>query len=201
MENSVTRYEPNHKAHTRERLLAETAAALCKHGPDGVSVVSLMGLIGLTHGAFYGHFKSKDALVAEAISVMFSGAHAWFSKINDGLPPCEGLSKYVDFYLSDGHTEDVDNGCALPAIASDVSRMKARSRQNFTEGTLRLYGAFAARLREAGFAEGDAEAAARSAFSEMAGAVVIARAVEPPQNGRAVREATRRAIKARLGLP
>ena len=77
------RYDTDHKARTRERILDEAASAIRAAGPQGVSVGGLMKKAGLTHGGFYAHFGSKDDLVAEAIGHMFGGPYANFAALTD----------------------------------------------------------------------------------------------------------------------
>lgn len=65
------RYSPEHKEKTRAQMLTAAAQQMRLRGPDGVSVAALMRRVGLTHGGFYAHFKSKDQLIAAAVATMF----------------------------------------------------------------------------------------------------------------------------------
>ena len=86
------RYDTDHKARTRERILTEAAKAIRASGPQVVSVGGLMKKAGLTHGGFYAHFGSKDELVAEAIGQMFGGPYSNFAALTEGKPPAEALA-------------------------------------------------------------------------------------------------------------
>src|ERR1700756_4643866 len=97
------RYDSEHKAQTRARVLEEAAATIRAVGPDGIGVAGLMAKVGLTHGGFYAHFKSKDDLVAQAITRMFDDSRALFDTRTAGRMPRDGLAAYFDAYLSEQH--------------------------------------------------------------------------------------------------
>jgi len=192
------RYDTEHKARTRERILDEAASAIRAEGPLAVSVAGLMKKAGLTHGGFYAHFGSKDDLVAEAIGHMFGGPYANFAKLTEGKPPAEALAAYVDFYLSPRHRDARDRGCPLPSLSGEVARMTAPARARFAEGADRLRSSMA-RLLEAMGRE-DAETLAASAIAEMVGAIALARATDDRARSDEVLAATRGAVRARLGI-
>jgi TetR/AcrR family transcriptional regulator, transcriptional repressor for nem operon len=194
------RYDADHKERTRQKLVAEAAAALRSEGPERIGVAALMGRLGLTHGGFYAHFKSKDDLIATAIDEMFAQSIATLRKKTDGYPPAEALNRYVDFYLSARHCDAVGQGCPLPALAGDVSRMGNIARKRFAAGAERLYAGVATLLRALGYDEEAALGSATSLFSEMAGALAIARAVDTAAAAERIRNRSRSAIKSRFGL-
>jgi len=193
------RYDSDHKARTRERILEEAANAIRAAGPQGVSVGGLMKQAGLTHGGFYAHFGSKDDLIAEAIGHMFGGPYANFAALTEGKPPAEALAAYVDFYLSGRHRDARDRGCPLPALSGDVARMPASARARFGEGAARLRSAIAGLLKAMGRA--DAETLAASAIAEMVGAIALARATDDAAGSDAILASTRASLRNRLGLP
>jgi TetR/AcrR family transcriptional regulator, transcriptional repressor for nem operon len=195
------RYEADHKDRTRKRLLDEAARALRSEGPERVGVAALMARLGLTHGGFYAHFKSKDDLVAQAIEETFAQTNAGIEKAIAGRPPAQALSRYIDFYLSDRHFSMPGQGCALPALSTDVSRLGRPARQKFEAGTRRLTELIAGLLRGMGYDEKPAKELATSALAEMAGAIAIARAMETPRQAEEIRACCRAAVKQRLGLP
>jgi TetR/AcrR family transcriptional regulator, transcriptional repressor for nem operon len=194
------RYDSDHKERTRQKLVAEAAAALRSEGPERVGVAALMAKLGLTHGGFYAHFKSKDELVATAIDEMFAQSVAALHKKTKGYPPAEALARYIDFYLSARHCEAVAQGCPLPALAGDVSRMERKVRGRFALGTASLHEGIAALFRELGHDEEAALDNATSLFSEMAGAIVLARAVDTSEEADRIRNRSRSALKKRFGL-
>ena len=192
------RYDSDHKARTRERILDEAASAIRAAGPQGVSVGGLMKKAGLTHGGFYAHFGSKDDLVAEAIGHMFGGPYTNFAKLTEGKPPAEALAAYVDFYLSARHRDARDRGCPLPALSGDLARMPASARARFGEGAERLRGSIAGLLEAMG--RDDSDTLASSAIAEMVGAVALARATDDRERSDQILAATREAVRERLGL-
>jgi TetR/AcrR family transcriptional repressor of nem operon len=194
------RYDAEHKERTHKRILTEAAAALRTGGPERVVIAALMGKLGLTHGGFYAHFKSKDELIAAAIEEMFSESWQSFIKRIEGLPPAEALAHYIDYYLSRLHYETTARGCPLPAVATDVARLGPEARKRFAAGAKRLYGAIAGLFGKLGHNEDEAMELATSLFSELVGAVVMARAVDTQAQARAICNRSRAAIKKRLGL-
>src|SRR4051812_33454911 len=192
------RYDTEHKARTRERILEEAAKAIRASGPEGVSVGGLMKKAGLTHGGFYAHFGSKDDLVAEAIGHMFGGPYTNFAALTEGKPPAEALAAYVDFYLSARHRDARDRGCPLPALSGDVARMPEDARARFAEGAEGLRRAVAGLLLAMGKEE--PEALAGSAIAEMVGAIALARAVGDRTRSDEILTTSRDSLKRRLGL-
>lgn len=152
----------------------------------------------LTHGGFYAHFKSKDELVAEAISHMFDDRYEAFRKCMDGVEPAQGLAAYVDRYLTVRHRDRPHKGCPLPSLSGDLARMLAAPRKRFEAGTRRLTDSIADVLRAMKHPHPDALAA--SVLSEMVGAMAIARVVSNNERSEQILKATRDSIKARIGL-
>ncbi|WP_149537302.1 TetR/AcrR family transcriptional regulator [Siccirubricoccus phaeus] len=194
------RYDSEHKAQTRDRLLQEAARAIKAAGPEGVGIAEVMRRAGLTHGGFYAHFPNKEALVAAALDRMFEEAVARFAKRIDGLPPREALAHTIDAYLSPLHQDSVAEGCPLPALAPDVARLSPALRARFGAGLARMQAGAAALLRALGHGEEEAAQLAASLYAEMAGAIALARACAEPAQAAALRNGCRVALKARFGL-
>jgi TetR/AcrR family transcriptional repressor of nem operon len=192
------RYPPEHKQHTRERVLRSAARALRRAGPDKLAVADVMREAGLTHGGFYAHFESKDDMLARTIDSMFDEVLAAFERITAGKPAREALREYVDRYLTLAHCGDRDSGCPIAALAADIPRMDADARRAFEAGSARLASAIAARLRELPVADGGAGAASLQA--ELVGALVLARCASDPAVARQLLEASRSQVIARFGL-
>lgn len=192
------RYDTEHKERTRQKVLSEAAAAIRQHGPDRIGVADLMAKAGLTHGGFYAHFKSKDELVAEAISQMFNERYEFFLSCTEGRSPAEGLTRYIDAYLSTHHRDGISQGCPLPTLSGDLARLPAAARERFTTGLERLSASIAELLRVLDFAE--PIRLARSILSEMVGAMTLSRAIADPEASDRILKASRDAIKARLDL-
>ena len=192
------RYHAEHKARTRERVLKEAVLAIRSGGPGTLGVAGVMKRAGLTHGGFYAHFESRDALLMAAIDEMFATARGTFDRRTQDLPPREALHGYVRFYLSRGHRDARETGCLLPLLSSDLPRMDTAARQRFGEGVARLGGAMADKLRELGHP--DPDDAAGSALCEMVGALALSRAVGDAAQSDAILMNSRVAVLGRLGL-
>ncbi len=171
------RYDAGRRQRTRERVLDAAVIAIRESGPEKVGVADVMTRAGLTHGAFYGHFRSRDALLEAAIGRMLDGAEAMFAKRTDGLTPGEGLKAYIAYYLSTAHRDAWATSCPLPLLASDLPRLQDGPRLAFARGVERLCGAFAQALASLGC--NDPQTIAVSAVSQMVGAVCLARAMGP----------------------
>jgi TetR/AcrR family transcriptional repressor of nem operon len=193
------RYDAEHKQRTRARVLKEAAAAIRVEGPDRIGVAAIMGRAGLTHGGFYAHFESKDALLVAAIGQMFDTACAWFEQQVAGKPPAEGLAAYVGFYLSRYHRDHREESCPIASMAADLPRLGQDARVAFEQGAARLTTLIADQLQALGRPEPGI--AAVSLLSEMVGAVVLARSIADPEHSSAILRASRQAIRERLGLP
>ncbi len=196
------RYDGDHKQKTRERVLKEAAKAIRAEGPHRIAVAGVMAKAGLTHGGFYAHFTSKHDLVAAAIDTMFGEARSRFGRETAGARgpsgPKERLLRYLDFYLSPGHRDSRTTGCPLPALAADLPRLAPASRERYGEGVAALTALIADALADLGRA--DPQALARSALAEMVGALSLSRAVADPTQSDLILDASRTALKQRLGL-
>lgn len=192
------RYDAEHKARTRSRVLQEAIRAIRTEGPDRIGVAGVMKRAGLTHGGFYAHFQSKDDLVLAAIEQMFADVQGAFQHYTAGKPPREALRAYIGFYLSRTHRDSRDSGCPLPVLASDLPRLAAPTRARFAEGVTRLTASLARLLGELG--RSDPQALASSVLAELIGALSLARAVDDEAQSDALLSRSRAALYARLGL-
>ena len=194
----MARYSSEHKDSTRQSILREAAAELRRSGPDKVSVAALMKKAGLTHGGFYAHFASKEELIAEAISWMYDDRVQFFSHLLEKSDRAEGLSRYIDAYLSPAHCRHPESGCPVPALAGDISRLAADVQQRYQQGLERMLALFASAIPDA--AGEDKTALARSAFSELAGTLLIARTMNNAVQAEEWLQSCRTTLKARLHL-
>jgi TetR/AcrR family transcriptional repressor of nem operon len=192
------RYDSEHKQRTRQQILVEAARAIRAKGPDRVGVAEVMAGLGLTHGGFYAHFKSKDDLIAESITHMFDEAYARFLQRTEGLPPKDALIAYLNFYVSRSHRDGRTQGCPLPSLSGDIPRLPGAARRRFAEGAERLAGAIAKLLERMGTP--NPTVLASSVVAEMVGAIVLARGATDPARSDEILVSSRRALKGRLGL-
>ncbi|HEY4942027.1 MAG TPA: TetR/AcrR family transcriptional regulator [Rhizomicrobium sp.] len=192
------RYADTHKDETHKALLKVAAVQLRAKGPDRLSVTSVMKAAGLTHGGFYAHFKSKDALLNETLGEIFGKSRRRVERLLEGLPPKHALATYIDFYVAPVHRDDPANGCALTALNSDMPRQSKKFRAAYETGVKSLAGFLAERMTAAGIA--DAGKLAPSILAAMAGAVSMSRTISDPELSDELLASTRAGIKARLGL-
>jgi TetR/AcrR family transcriptional regulator, transcriptional repressor for nem operon len=192
------RYSDSHKAETHARLVKLAGRMLREKGPQNLAVGELMQGAGLTHGGFYAHFKSKDALLAEALSSVFAESDDALRRVTEGLPPHQALARYIDVYVAPAHRNNRSGGCPIVALNSELPRQSRRFRTAFDAGTKLIVRRLASRIKAAGITGGEALAA--SVLSAMAGAVAVSRAVSDKRLSDELLVAARASIKARLGL-
>lgn len=161
-------------ARNRAALVDTAKRLLQERGFDGAGVVEISREAGLTQGALYGQFGSKDGLAAEAVRKAFAdGAASWRELIEGASDP---LAAYLDTYLSDAHLADVGSGCVLAACLSEVRRQDPAIGTAFTEG-LRETIEQVERTLTAGNDAGDRRSRAIAVLSSLVGGIAIARAV------------------------
>lgn len=192
------RYAGTHKDETHQTLLKAAAQQLRELGPERLSVAKVMQAAGLTHGGFYAHFKSKDALLIETLTDAFARSKRRVEKLLEGLPPKHALATYIDFYVAERHRDDPANGCPITALNSDSPRQSKRFRATFEAGVKGLTDSLAVRMAAAGIA--DAEKLAPSMLAAMAGAVALSRTISDRDLSNELLASTRTGIKARLGV-
>lgn len=191
------RYNSEHKARTRDRVLREAAAAIRADGPERMGVAAVMSRAGLTHGGFYSHFKSKDDLLNNAIDFMFAEAPFRFFADSEGRDPRTVLSEYVDNYLSAEHRSSRERGCPVPILAGELYRMPEEARERFAAAVRRIRESIAGMLERAGV--GDAAERTDTAVAEMVGAVSLAR-VSDDASAERILHAARRSVRFKLDL-
>ncbi|MDB5431548.1 MAG: TetR family transcriptional regulator [Caulobacter sp.] len=192
------RYAPDHKEKTRERVLAVASRALKRDGAGALGVAGVMAEAGLTHGAFYAHFPSREALIAEALDAALAEMKARYFSVIEGKPPARALSDYIDFYVSRRHRDHPGDGCILTALGSDIARLSDPARDAFARGHAQLARALT-NLLDASVTD-DLETLALSMTAEMVGAVTLARATADPIHSDRLLAASRAALKARAGV-
>lgn len=195
---SPMRYKAGHAEETRCRIREAAARELRAKGPYRLGVATVMAGAGLTHGGFFRHFRSRDELVLEAIDQIFLEAKRRFDGQTRGRPAAEGLSCFLDWYLSRDHVDATEDGCPLPFLAGEVWRLPPEVRQRFEAGYGRAMGRMALLIRTLGHA--DPAGLAASVYAELTGAVVLARSLTNPAEKDAFLATIRGRIKTRLSL-
>lgn len=166
------RYPASETAEKHTRILQEASRLFRERGFTGVTVGEIMKATGLTHGPFYNHFASKEALMAESIEVALRES---LDDLNAVDSSAKGKAEYVRRYLNTSHRDAPGHGCAMAALASDICKEPA-VRAPFTQHVKALVDKMATRLpwRSKRNARGDAIRATAS----MVGAMILARAVD-----------------------
>lgn len=199
------RYDADHKSRTRQKVLTVAKQVIRQDGLANLGVAAVMKNAGLTHGGFYAHFPSRDALVNAAIEDMLDGAKARFQRVTEGLSPVDALATYLDMYLSRDHRDSGSFLCPLPVLSADMTRLEPRMREVYARTADRLAELMRPMIVAADPAlEADPDAAtatARSVVSEIVGGLSLARAIGPSEQSDAILAASRVALKRRLGLP
>ena len=122
------RYAPEHNEAIRERILEAASRLFREHGIEAVGLAKLMGEVGLTVGTFYTHFKSKEALLAEAVLRSLDARHV---DVEQALRHAD-LETVVRAYLSPEHRDAAGTGCLVAALAAELARHPEETRRTFT---------------------------------------------------------------------
>ncbi len=139
----MARYGKEHKQETRQRIIQTSGRRLKQDGIDGSGVATLMADAGLTNGAFYAHFASKDDLVASAVADQLREQRESLSTLAPGRA---GIEQYVRAYLSAGHRDNPADGCPSAALLDEIARATDTTKRAYTDGLLAVIDDITARL-------------------------------------------------------
>lgn len=181
------RYSKSHKEDTRRKLLDSSRALVKKGGFDSTGVEALMSAIGLTPGAFYSHFPSKQALLQEVIREEMEHS---LSMLKSPLDAGSPLSEGVKAYLSMPHAEHPEAGCVLPALGSELARIPAGVKSIIEDGLKDMHAVWNEEL--------DDEDAAWAVIAQCVGAVILARSVKSEATRGEILRANRKRVDALL---
>ena len=180
------RTTPKHEA-THERIVSAASRAIRRNGYAGAGVADIMKEAGLTHGGFYSHFSSREALLAEAADCAGGESVALFTRISAAKPSKEALRTLVETYLSKEHVEAVETGCAVAALGSETPRQASEVRHALTCRTKEFIDLISRQFPDWG--KPAAHERATVMVATLVGALIIARAVNDPKFSEAVRVA------------
>lgn len=176
-------------AEKHERILEESIRLFRERGFSGVSVNEVMKAAGLTHGAFYNHFASKEALMAETISQALQKAASEL----DELPATQsGKARYLDKYLSESHRDTCETGCTFAALSSEVRQVE-QVRRPFTEQLKNTVQKFAERFPWS--SKRSARGDAIHMLAASMGALILARAVDDKKFSKEILTETRKRLR------
>jgi len=179
---------------THERIVSVAARAIRRSGYDGTGVADIMKEAGLTHGAFYSHFASREAMLAEAVAKACAESAAAAAGVVAGVPPGKALASMLGSYLSKEHLEHVDTGCPLAALGSETSRQVPEVRRVTTRHIKEMIDLVARQSPDWG--KPGAHERALVAISTMVGALLLARAVDEPGLSDGLRKAALKHLTA-----
>lgn len=177
----------------RDRVIDVAAALFRERGFDGIGLTSLMKAAGLTHGGFYGQFKSKEDLAAQASGRALAENLQKWSSLIDGAAG-DPLRDVVAFYLSEEHRDARGQGCALAALGPDAARHGGALRSTFTEG-VGVYLDILCKMMS-GRSAAEKRGKAMATLAQMVGAIVLARAVDDADLSKGILEATAKELMA-----
>jgi TetR/AcrR family transcriptional regulator, transcriptional repressor for nem operon len=167
------RYTKEHKQETHDRIVRKASIRLREKGAHGIGVADLMKEAGLTHGGFYAHFDSREALVIEAFNHAMGRATERWRKQAEQTPPEKRLATLVESYLTATHRDDPGHGCAVPTLGPEIARESAKTRKAFAAKLDEMIEMIADLVPE--LPRKVARAQAIATLSTMAGALVLSR--------------------------
>lgn len=167
------RYSKEHKLETHARIVKQASLRLREKGAHGIGVADLMRDAGLTHGGFYSHFDSREALVIEAFTHAMDRSIESWRKIADDKPPVERFETMVNKYLTPAHRDSPGQGCAVPSLGADIARESPKTRKAFAAKLDKMIDAMAKNFPDNG--PKMARRQAMASFSTMIGALLMSR--------------------------
>jgi AcrR family transcriptional regulator len=178
---------PSRKETSHERIVDAASRAIRRDGYAGAAVADIMDDAGLTHGGFYAHFESRDAMLAEAADRAGADSVGRLGRIAAKAPPGKALQALLEAYLSKAHVEGVETGCPMAALGSELVRQSPQVRHAATERAKELIDLVARQAPDWG--KPGAHEHALVTAATMVGALLIARAVDDERLSEAMRKA------------
>ena len=178
---------PSRKEATHERIVETAARAIRRSGYGGTGVADIMKEAGLTHGGFYAHFDSREAMLAEAADRAGANGMDVLARLAATAPPKKALEAMLRAYLSKEHVEGMESGCAIAALGSEMPRQTPRVRRAATRRIKEMIDLVARQSPDWG--QPGAHERALVTLATALGTLVLARAVDDPKLSDALREA------------
>ncbi len=182
------RYAKNHKDETRQKLVDSSRAIAKKGGFKATGVDALMASIGLTGGAFYSHFPSKQALFEEIVAQEMDNSYAMLA--GDGEVADNHVAKCLRNYLSSFHAMNPEVGCVLPTLGAEIAQAGPEVRSTVEAALKRTQKSWSTRT-------GDPDAG-WALIAQCVGALVLARAVESERTRKDILASSRRFLDVAL---
>jgi TetR/AcrR family transcriptional regulator, transcriptional repressor for nem operon len=189
----VARYNKEHKEATRRRIIETAGRRFKQDGIDGSGIATLMADAGLTNGAFYAHFESKDDLVATVVGEEIGRQAADFTELPDGRA---GLEAFVGWYLTREHREHREAGCPSAALLDEIGRCDKDAKRAYTKGAKAILDEICVRLAPED--PDSARGTALALYSMLIGTMQLARALSDRKLSDAVLEEGIRSAQAMI---
>ena len=167
------RYSKEHKLETHARIVKKASVRLREKGAHGIGVADLMKDAGLTHGGFYAHFDSREALVIEAFGYAMDRSTERWRELAEQTPPEKRLATIVESYLTPVHRDDPGRGCAIPALSAEIARESPKTRKAFAAKLEQMIEMLAAQMPDV--PRKTARKQAMASLATMMGTLVLAR--------------------------
>jgi TetR/AcrR family transcriptional repressor of nem operon len=190
------------KERTRERIVQTAARALRRVGFDGVGVADVMKEAGLTHGGFYAHFPSREALLVEALDAAAAESLASLTSPDGAEGSAESaegksdrLATWIDRYLSDEHADHPEAGCTLATLGAETCRQSNPVRAVATRRLTQFLKLLEAQLPGTA---AERRERAQTLLATLVGAMLLSRLVPDVALGRSFRKSARKLLHAAL---
>jgi TetR/AcrR family transcriptional regulator, transcriptional repressor for nem operon len=170
------RYTSQHKSNTKRKIVTTASELFRSQGIGNVGVTDLMQRAGLTHGGFYAHFSSKDALAAEACRAAFEESGQRLKQLLEEVEPGRRFATAVERYLTPAHRDNSNKGCMAAALASEATHHPGPIRDAMTMGIRRWVEIVQQMIEQDGLAIDS-----HAAVATMLGAIVLARTTADPR--------------------
>ena len=191
------RYSKEHKFQTHARIVKRASIKLREKGAHGIGVADLMKDAGLTHGGFYAHFDSREALVIEAFTHAMDRSTERWRKLSNETPVEKRLSTVVNAYLAPTHRDDPGHGCAVPTLGAEIARESAKTRRVFSGRMEQMIDMLADQFH--GVPRKKARKQATAALATMMGSLVMARVAGNSELSDEILKSGRDAVLGRAG--
>jgi TetR/AcrR family transcriptional regulator, transcriptional repressor for nem operon len=193
------RYSREHKLETHARIVKRASVRLREKGAHGIGVADLMKDAGLTHGGFYAHFDSREALVIEAFAHAMDRSTERWRKIGETTAPDKRLAMIADSYLTPVHRDDPGHGCAIPTLGAEIARESPKTRKAFAAKLEQMIDMMADQIPD--ISRKAARKQAMSVIATMMGTLVMARVAGTGEFSEEILAAGREAVLGRSVAP
>lgn len=193
------RYSKEHKQETHARIVKKASVRLREKGAHGIGVADLMKDAGLTHGGFYAHFDSRDALVVEAFNYAMDRSTERWRKLAEQTPPEKRFAAIVESYLTPVHRDDPGHGCAVTALGAEIARESPKTRKAFAAKLEQMFEMMADQVP--GAPRKAARKQAVTALATMIGTVILSRIAGNGEFSEEILGAGREAVLGRATAP